>query len=56
MHDHQAEQYIPMERFLIALMIGVAFALGFALHQLDAAAKDASSSLAAFAPLGGWPF
>lgn len=56
MHDRQTDRLILMERLLIVLIIGFAFALGFALYQLDAAAKEISSSLADFAPIGSWPF
>jgi hypothetical protein len=52
MHDRQTDRHTLMERLLIVLIIGFAFALGFALYQLDAAAKDISSSLAAMASIG----
>lgn len=45
-----------MERFLIILMMGFAFALGFALYELDAVAKNIDSSLAAIATVGGQAF
>jgi hypothetical protein len=56
MHDHQTEHYSPMERFSIALMIGFALALGFALYELDAVAESLDSSFAAIARIGGWAF
>jgi hypothetical protein len=56
MHDRQTDRHILMERFLIVLIIGFVFAFGFALYQLDAAAKEISSGLAGFAPIGSWPF
>ena len=56
MHDRQTDRHILMERFLIVLIIGFAFAFGFALYQLNAAAKEISFGLAGFAPIGSWPF
>jgi hypothetical protein len=56
MPDHPTDQYTPMERFLISLMIGFAFALGYALYELDAVAKNLDSSLAAIATIGGSAF
>ncbi len=56
MHDRQTDRYALMERLLIVLMIGFAFAFGFALYRLDAAAKDISPGLAGFAPIGSRPF
>ena len=53
MCDQQTDQYTIMERFLIILMMGFAFALGFALYELDAVAKNIDSSLAAIATVGG---
>ena len=38
--------------FTAALIVGFALALGFALNELDAALKDAGSSLATIATIG----
>ena len=38
--------------FIAALIVGFALALGFALNALDAAGKDACSSLATIATIG----
>jgi hypothetical protein len=56
MCDQQTDQYTIMERFLISSMIGFAFALGYALYELDAVAKNLDSSLAAIATVGGSAF
>ncbi len=40
MHDGSTDQYTIIERCLISLMIGFAFALGYALYELDAVAKN----------------
>ncbi len=56
MCDQPTDQYTNMERFLISLMIGFAFALGYALYELDAVSKNLDSSLAAIASIGGWAF
>jgi hypothetical protein len=56
MDEHPTDQYTIMERFLISLMIGFAFALGYALYELDAVAKNLDSSLAAISTIGGWAF
>jgi hypothetical protein len=56
MHDGSPDQYTLIERFLISLMIGFAFVLGYALYELDALAKNLDSSLAAIATIGGSAF
>ena len=56
MCDPRTDQYTNMERFLISLMIGFAFALGYALYELDAVTKNIDSSLAAIATIGGGAF
>ncbi len=54
MHDRQIGLRAAIEHILIAaLIIGFALALGFALNELDAALKDASSILATIATIGG---
>ena len=52
MFDRRTDQYAIMERFLISLMIGFAFALGYALYELDAVAKNIDSSLSAIVTIG----
>ena len=56
MHDGSTDQYTIIERCLISLMIGFAFALGYALYELDAVAKNLDLSLAAIATIGGSAF
>ena len=56
MHDGSSDQYTIVERFLISLMIGFAFALGYALYQLDAVAKNLDTSPAAIVTVGGAAF
>ena len=56
MHDDSTDPYTIVERFLISSMIGFAFALGYALYELDAVAKNIDSSLAAIATVGGSAF
>ena len=53
MHDDLPDPYTIVERFLISLMIGFAFALGYALYQLDAVAKNLDTRPAAVATIGG---
>ena len=52
-HDRRIGLRAGIEHILIAaLIIGFALALGFALNELDAALKDACSSLATIATIG----
>ena len=52
-HDRRIGLRAGNEHILIAaLIIGFALALGFALNELDAALKDACSSLATIATIG----
>ena len=52
MCDQQADQYTLMERFLISLMIAFAFALGYAMYELDTVVKNLDSSLSAISTIG----
>jgi len=53
MHDRRIGLRAGIEHILIAaLIIGLALGLGFALNELDAALKDAGSSLATIATIG----
>jgi len=56
MDDHETDEYTLLERFLIILMVVFAFALGFALRELDAVARELRSSLAPIASIGEGPF
>ena len=52
-HDRRVGLRAGIEHILIAaLIVGFALALGFALNELDAALKDACSSLATIATIG----
>jgi hypothetical protein len=53
MHDQRIGLLGRMEYIVIAaLIVGFALALGYALNELDAALKDACSSMAAIAAIG----
>jgi len=53
MHDRRIGLRAGIEHILIAaLIIGLALGLGFAFNELDAAFKDAGSSLATMATIG----
>jgi hypothetical protein len=53
MHDRRIGLRGRIEQiFIAALIVGFALALGFALNELDAAVKDACSSLATIATIG----
>ena len=53
MHDRRIRLRAGIEHILIAaLIIGLAIGLGFAFNELDAALKDAGSSLATMATIG----
>ena len=52
-HDRRIRSRGRIEHIVIAaLIVGFALALGFALNELDAAVKDACSSLATIAIIG----
>ena len=53
MHDRRIGPRPGIEHIVIAaLIVGFALALGYALNELDAALKDACSSLATIAAIG----
>jgi len=53
MHDRRIGPRAGIEHMVIAaLIVGFALALGFAFNELDAAVKDACSSLATIATIG----
>jgi len=53
MHDRRIEPCGRIEYIVIAaLIVGFALALGYAFNELDAALKDACSSLATIATIG----
>jgi hypothetical protein len=53
MHDGRIGPRAGIEHIVIAaLIVGFALALGFAFNELDAALKDACSSLATMATIG----
>jgi hypothetical protein len=52
--DRQSGLRVTIEHISIAALIaGLALAIGFALYEIDAAVKDASSLLATIATTGG---
>ena len=53
MHNERIGPRAGVEHIVIAaLIVGFALALGFAFNELDAAVKDACSSLATIATIG----
>ena len=54
MDDRQRGLRVTVERIsIVALIAGCALAIGFALYEIDAAVKDASSLLGTIATTGG---
>ena len=53
MHNRRIGPRVGIEHMVIAaLIVGFALSLGYALNELDAALKDACSSLATIAAIG----